>query len=46
MSIATCWAENCPHDLPICCFECDRQAYCEDICTLYDDCYEGGEDEE
>lgn len=45
MSIATCWAGNCPHDLPICCFECDRQAYCDDICDQYE-CYEGGEDEE
>lgn len=45
MSKTVCWQDNCPQDLPICCFECDRQEFCPDICDLHE-CYEGGEGEE
>ena len=44
MSVTVCWQGKCPHEIPICCFECDRQEFCADMCDNYK-CYEEGEDE-
>ena len=45
MSLTVCWDGKCPQGKPICCFECDRQAYCPDVCDRYE-CYEDGEGKE
>ena len=45
MSKEPCWDGKCPYGVPLCCFECDENEYCVEICTQYDSC-RGGEDEE
>lgn len=44
MSATVCWQGYCQHKIPICCFECDRQEFCTDMCDRLD-CYEAEEGE-